>query len=122
MIHPWQLDFIAGTRVRKLYYCIVLLIKLFSSNSNKSVVNHWTSFFLLTGDFDDFCVRALELIDQSNGAPLFTIAETRSSPRPASNHSALRDNGNETTDCDPVHGLPTGESENSAQEDDWQLL
>ncbi|KAI3462429.1 hypothetical protein Pfo_019092 [Paulownia fortunei] len=73
-------------------------------------------------DFDDFCVRASELIDQSNGAPLFTIAETRSSPQPASNHSALRDNDAETRDCDPVHRLPTGESEDCEQEDDWQLL
>ncbi|KAH6758647.1 Peptidase family C54 protein [Perilla frutescens var. frutescens] len=71
-------------------------------------------------DFDDFCVRAIKLIDQSNGAPLFTIAESRSSPRPGSNRTALRDNTTETQDCDLVHGLV--ESENSGQEDDWQLL
>lgn len=63
-------------------------------------------------EFDDFVARALELVDQSNGAPLFTIAETRTSP-------ALRENAR---DCDPVHGMPTGEFENYAQEDDWQLL
>lgn len=66
-------------------------------------------------DFDDFCVRAMKLVDQSNGAPLFTIAETRSSPRPGS----LRDNPMETQDYDLVHA---GEPENSGQEDDWQLL
>lgn len=57
----------------------------------------------------------MNLVDQSNGAPLFTIAETRSSPRPGS----LRDNPMETQDYDLVHA---GEPENSGQEDDWQLL
>ncbi|KAL1539488.1 Cysteine protease atg4 [Salvia divinorum] len=65
-------------------------------------------------DFDDFCVRATKLVDQSNGAPLFTIAETRRSPRPG--------NTTEVQDYDLGHGLPTGESENSGQEDDWELL
>ncbi|GFP90620.1 cysteine protease atg4 [Phtheirospermum japonicum] len=71
-------------------------------------------------DFDDFCVRASELIDQSNGAPLFTIAKTRSSPKPTSNHSAYRENASESEDYD--HRGPTGEPEDCAQEDDWQLL
>ncbi|XP_042017817.1 cysteine protease ATG4b-like [Salvia splendens] len=66
-------------------------------------------------DFDDFCVRATNLVDQSKGAPLFTIAETRRTPRPGNNAT-------EVQDCDLGHGLPTGESENSGQEDDWELL
>ncbi|PIN21229.1 Cysteine protease required for autophagy - Apg4p/Aut2p [Handroanthus impetiginosus] len=68
-------------------------------------------------DFDDFCIRASELIDQSNGAPLFTIAQTRSSPKPADNHNAT-----EARDCDPIDGLPDDGAENCGQEDDWQLL
>ncbi|KAK6128412.1 hypothetical protein DH2020_037848 [Rehmannia glutinosa] len=73
-------------------------------------------------DFDDFCVRASELIDRSNGAPLFTIAETRSSPRPSNDHTAFGANATGTQDYDIVHRMATGESEDCAQEDDWQLL
>ncbi|CAA0822954.1 Cysteine protease ATG4a [Striga hermonthica] len=73
-------------------------------------------------DFDDFCERASELIDQSNGAPLFTIAEICSSPKQVSKHAAFRDNdSSETHDYD--NRLVTGESVDCSQEDDdWQLL
>ncbi|CAA0837218.1 Cysteine protease ATG4a [Striga hermonthica] len=57
-------------------------------------------------DFDDFCERASELIGQSNGAPLFTIANK---------HVALRDN----EPHDYYNRLVTGESED---DEDWQLL
>ncbi|KAL2553288.1 Cysteine protease ATG4a [Forsythia ovata] len=70
-------------------------------------------------DFDDFCARALELIDQSNGAPLFTITETRSSPNPAARHETLSDNA--TREYDSIDMLPTDGPEDCAQ-DDWQLL
>ncbi|KAK4416627.1 Cysteine protease ATG4 [Sesamum alatum] len=73
-------------------------------------------------DFDDFCSRASELIDQSNGAPLFTIAESRSNPNPASYRSTANDDAICTQDFDPVDKLPTGGSENFAQDDEWQLL
>ncbi|KAK6152947.1 hypothetical protein DH2020_012586 [Rehmannia glutinosa] len=63
-----------------------------------------------------------KLIDRSNGAPLFTIAETRSSPRPSNDHTAFGDNATGTQDYDIVHRMATGESEDCAQEDDWQLL
>ncbi|KAL9148404.1 hypothetical protein ABFS82_12G039200 [Erythranthe guttata] len=65
-------------------------------------------------DFDDFCARASELIDQSNGAPLFTIAETRTSAKPAGNNNTEIEDNN-TADNDLA-------TENCAQEDDWQLL
>ncbi|KAL7090425.1 hypothetical protein ACP275_12G040400 [Erythranthe tilingii] len=64
-------------------------------------------------DFDDFCARASELIDQSNGAPLFTIAKTRTSAKPAGNNDI------EIEDYSADNDLAT---ENCAQEDDWQLL
>ncbi|KAK4477770.1 hypothetical protein RD792_017032 [Penstemon davidsonii] len=69
-------------------------------------------------DFDDFCIRASDLISQSNGAPLFTIAEKCSSAKAASHHSALKDNATDTRDYDIVDN----EYENCANEDDWQLL
>ncbi|KAL3637868.1 hypothetical protein CASFOL_018316 [Castilleja foliolosa] len=71
-------------------------------------------------DFEDFCVRASQLIDQSNGAPLFTIAKARSSPKPPGNHSAFRGSPSESEDYD--HRGPTAEPDDCEQEDDWQLL
>ncbi|KAL0350374.1 UNVERIFIED_CONTAM: Cysteine protease ATG4 [Sesamum radiatum] len=73
-------------------------------------------------DFDDFCSRASELIDQSNGAPLFTIAESHSSPNPASYRSTAKDDAICSEDFDPVDKLPTGGSDNFTQDDEWQLL
>ncbi|CAA2967602.1 cysteine protease ATG4-like isoform X2 [Olea europaea subsp. europaea] len=67
-------------------------------------------------DFDDFCLRTSELISQSNGAPLFTITETRSSPKPGSHHGKLQDNAGSQD------YFPTGDSEDCAQEDEWQFL
>ncbi|KAL8473418.1 hypothetical protein ACS0TY_030311 [Phlomoides rotata] len=66
-------------------------------------------------DFDDFCLRTSDLVDQSNGAPLFTITASRSSPKPGNSVA-------EAGEFDPVSELYTDESENSAQEDGWQLL
>lgn len=74
---------------------------------------------ILAGDFDDFCARALELFNQSNGAPLFTIAKTCSSPNPAAYHETL--NGNAARKYDSIDLLPTDEPEDGAQ-DDWQLI
>ncbi|KAL3844796.1 hypothetical protein ACJIZ3_002199 [Penstemon smallii] len=73
-------------------------------------------------DFDEFCSRASKLIDQSNGAPLFTIAETRSAPKPASHRCTSNDNATEPEDYDGIDGLPIDESADCTQEDDWQLL
>ncbi|CAA2998055.1 cysteine protease ATG4-like [Olea europaea subsp. europaea] len=70
-------------------------------------------------DFDDFCARASELFDQSNGAPLFTITETRSSSNPAAHHETVSDNA--TGEYDSTDMLPTDGTEDGAQ-DDWQLL
>ncbi|XP_022841530.1 cysteine protease ATG4-like [Olea europaea var. sylvestris] len=70
-------------------------------------------------DFDDFCARALELFNQSNGAPLFTIAKTCSSPNPAAHHETL--SGNAARKYDSIDLLPTDEPEDGAQ-DDWQLI
>ncbi|KAL2521249.1 Cysteine protease ATG4a [Forsythia ovata] len=72
-------------------------------------------------DFDDFCLRTSDLVCQSNGAPLFTITKTRSSPKPASHHGMLQDNAG-SQDYASIDGLPTGDSESCAQDDDWQFL
>ncbi|KAJ9554395.1 hypothetical protein OSB04_018440 [Centaurea solstitialis] len=59
-------------------------------------------------DFDDFCLRASELAAESNGAPLFTVTETRNSS------SSSRSQEADSFDADE-------NAEGSAQ-DDWQLL
>ncbi|KAK6914423.1 Peptidase C54, catalytic domain [Dillenia turbinata] len=72
-------------------------------------------------DFDDFCCRAAKLADESNGAPLFTIAHKRASPRPAHHNDVLGDSGRirENSAFDTV---PESDDLGSGQEDEWQLL
>lgn len=72
-------------------------------------------------DFDDFCLRASELVDQSNGAPLFTVTKTRNLPNPSSRRDMLIGSGGAHED-DSFDVVPTGNAEDSTQEDDWQLL
>ncbi|KAH9620958.1 hypothetical protein KSS87_004417 [Heliosperma pusillum] len=67
-------------------------------------------------DFDDFCSRASMLVDESNGAPLFTVAHSRSSPRATSQGNMA--GGIADVEHDSYDVLnPEGE-----REDDWQLL
>ncbi|XP_019152125.1 PREDICTED: cysteine protease ATG4-like [Ipomoea nil] len=71
-------------------------------------------------DFDDFCARASELVDQSGGAPLFTITETRNVSMPVQYQDMQGEasaEGFKSFDATSI-----GDSENGKQEDDWQLL
>ncbi|KAK2980753.1 hypothetical protein RJ640_015672 [Escallonia rubra] len=65
-------------------------------------------------DFDDFCSRASELADQSDGAPLFTVTQIRNSPKPAGDSVGVQED-------DSFDVVPSGDGE-GAHEDDWQLL
>lgn len=70
-------------------------------------------------DFDDFCIRASKLAEQSSGAPLFTVTETRKSP------VSLPDNINKNAGFPEPGSRNTfaeGESEGCSHEDEWQLL
>ncbi|XP_068329416.1 cysteine protease ATG4-like isoform X3 [Pyrus communis] len=71
-------------------------------------------------DLNDFCFRASKLADESNGAPLFTVTQTHSFPRPVNHSDALGDGAVENDDSFSV--LPMSDADGSAQEDDWQLL
>ncbi|KZV14556.1 hypothetical protein F511_42612 [Dorcoceras hygrometricum] len=74
-------------------------------------------------DFDDFCSRASELMDHSNGAPLFTISETRLSPKPSGHQNTSIYHTFEAGELDFVNELTSDIPENiCSQEDDWQLL
>ncbi|XP_027163003.1 cysteine protease ATG4-like [Coffea eugenioides] len=72
-------------------------------------------------DFDDFCVRASELANRSNGAPLFTVTQSRKSSYPSRHNDNINNNAEF-----PLPGsydmVPEGEPEGCAHEDDWQLL
>ncbi|KAM1577562.1 hypothetical protein EV2_040694 [Malus domestica] len=72
-------------------------------------------------DFNDFCFRASKLADESNGAPLFTVTQTHSVPRPVNHSDALGVSGAVEND-DSFSVLPMSDADGSAQEDDWQLL
>ncbi|KAK3037985.1 hypothetical protein RJ639_031572 [Escallonia herrerae] len=65
-------------------------------------------------DFNDFCSRASELADQSDGAPLFTVTQIRNSPKPAGDSVGVQED-------DSFDVVPSGDGE-GAHEDDWQLL
>ncbi|MCD7459847.1 Cysteine protease atg4a [Datura stramonium] len=71
-------------------------------------------------DFDDFCIRASELVDQSNGAPLFTITETRAPPSVEYNDRLTSDTG--VSELDSFDAVSPGESDGNRPEDEWQLL
>lgn len=79
------------------------------------------NFSNLLGDFDDFCIRASKLADQSNGAPLFTVTQTRKLPYFVSHHDNINDNSG-FPEPGSSDGVPEGESQGCAHEDDWQLL
>ncbi|KAL6211657.1 hypothetical protein ACLB2K_016880 [Fragaria x ananassa] len=69
-------------------------------------------------DFDDFCLRASKLADESNGAPLFTVtAETQNVSRPPSQSGeVLGDNAGDQNNED------VNADGGAHEEDDWQLL
>ncbi|KAK9287969.1 hypothetical protein L1049_016414 [Liquidambar formosana] len=72
-------------------------------------------------DFDDFCSRASKLADQSDGAPLFTVANTHELPRPVTQNDMLGDDCGVRED-DSFDMVPMSDPEGYAHEDDWQLL
>lgn len=70
-------------------------------------------------DFNDFCFRASKLADESDGAPLFTVAETHST-NSVRHGNALDDSRRLVEgDTDGVVHMP---NEEGAHEDDWQFL
>ncbi|XP_058110611.1 cysteine protease ATG4B-like isoform X2 [Magnolia sinica] len=73
------------------------------------------------GDFDDFCARASELAGQSNGAPLFTVAQSRNLLKSV-HHSDEPveglDSSQDTFDADKLHDCGADDT----HEDEWQIL
>lgn len=67
-------------------------------------------------DFDNFCYRASKLAEESDGAPLFTVAETHST-NSGRHSSALNDHSRLVDDTDGVVHMT-----NEGHEDDWQFL
>lgn len=68
-----------------------------------------------TDDFEDFCLRASKLADESEGAPLFTVSQMAKKPSKAGCGDVC--DSIDTPQSDSV----VGEEDNS-HEDDWQLL
>ena len=77
--------------------------------------------FLISDDFDDFCSRASGLAAQSNGAPLFTVAQSCNSMKPALHCETSCDSAG-VHDDDSFSAVPTADADNGAQEDEWQIL
>ncbi|KAJ1443638.1 Peptidase C54 [Sesbania bispinosa] len=70
-------------------------------------------------DFDDFCSRASKLAEESNGAPLFTVAQSRSLSMQVTSNDVSGDKSgfqeDDSLGMDLVNDAGT-------HEDDWQLL
>jgi hypothetical protein len=86
---------------------ISCLILLSICGHFKEQFYHVGSSNCVTGEFDDLCARSSELAQQSNGAPMFTVAE-KSAPPKAADSSKL----------DLEESVPKDPS----SEDDWQML
>ncbi|CAK8542590.1 unnamed protein product [Lathyrus sativus] len=69
-------------------------------------------------DFDDFCSRAIKLAEESNGAPLFTVAQSRSLSIQVTSSSVSGDN---TMFDDDSLGTNL-DNDAGTNEDDWQFL
>jgi cysteine protease ATG4 len=78
-------------------------------------------FSWLTDDFDDFCLRASKLADESNGAPLFTVAQKHNLSKPVSHSELLVDSDGIQKD-DSFGVEPINDAEGHAHDDEWQLL
>ncbi|GAB4825663.1 Cysteine protease atg4 [Ancistrocladus abbreviatus] len=72
-------------------------------------------------DFDDFCSRASKLTDESDGAPLFTVAQTRSSPKQGSNPDMVVSGPGEAR-VEDSYDMASSATAGDAREDEWQLL
>nr|XP_025647585.1 cysteine protease ATG4 isoform X3 [Arachis hypogaea] len=70
-------------------------------------------------DFDDFCSRASKLAEESNGAPLFTVAQSRGFLPQAASNNALGGNTGFQDDDSVAMDVANKAGNN---EDDWQLL
>ncbi|KAI3962209.1 hypothetical protein MKX01_030759 [Papaver californicum] len=73
-------------------------------------------------DFNDFCARASKLAEDSSGAPLFTITESRSLPREVQNRYASNEHGLLREDHNNLDMEITSDLEDHPQGDEWQLL
>ncbi|XP_050238724.1 cysteine protease ATG4-like [Mercurialis annua] len=69
-------------------------------------------------DFDEFCRLASKLVDDSQGAPLFTVCQSRKLSKPVS-HGDMLNNDDEVQDVDSHGVMPTNDD---AEGDEWQLL
>ncbi|GMH18265.1 hypothetical protein Nepgr_020106 [Nepenthes gracilis] len=72
-------------------------------------------------DFDDFCCRASKLADESGGAPLFTVAHSRSSSTRASHCNKTVIGAGEFEEVDSC-GMESSAVAEGSHEDEWQLL
>ncbi|EEF33181.1 Cysteine protease ATG4B, putative [Ricinus communis] len=76
-------------------------------------------------DFDEFCLLASKLADDSQGAPLFTVAHCHKLPKPVSHGDMLNNEDDEVQEDDSVNVMmPVNDDAEGggAQEDEWQLL
>lgn len=75
----------------------------------------------MADDFDDFCCRASNLANKSNGAPLFTVAQRHNLSKTSSHpESSVSTDGIQKEDSFAVMAM--SDAEGHSHEDEWQLL
>lgn len=72
-------------------------------------------------DFDDLCLRATKLVDESKGAPLFTVARTLNSQKSTNQAEAVTSSG-DVGEYDESSDIMVASDDAKEHEDDWQLL
>ncbi|WOL05394.1 cysteine protease ATG4B isoform X1 [Canna indica] len=76
-----------------------------------------TMSIFLFDDFEDFCSRASELADKSNGAPLFTVVQNLQPAKPNSHHDSF------AVGVDFTRGRNDDiDTDDQVQDDEWQIL
>ena len=73
----------------------------------------------MADDFDDFCSQASKLAEESNGAPLFTVTQSRSFSKQVTSNDVSGDNTGFQEEDFPV--MDCG-NDTVTNEDDWPLL
>lgn len=77
------------------------------------------SFLTCPAEFEDLCTRSSELAKESNGAPMFTVAQSRCRKLTSdSSFGKLRLEGQESSTFENAENVDVA----STSEDDWQIL
>ena len=112
------MDFIVKTKVASLFLAFKYLRH--SWLFHKLIISLFF-YCCSSDDFEEFCHLASKLADDSQGAPLFTVAQSHNLPKQVNHGNVLKDDS-EVQDDNYCGVMPVNDAEGGAQEDEWQLI